>query len=122
MKITNLIAAAVLLISISSAEADENAKNSHFIFRYNTGDIYEIELGDAAITWRGLEGSDVGKNETDAIKRQILSKDVEVIQWTETNGIFVTLVFDHLNMKMVSSGKTENDAWLTYGTAEEINK
>ncbi|EKD71721.1 MAG: hypothetical protein ACD_46C00113G0006 [uncultured bacterium] len=120
MKIIVAILAGILCLSLGNIYAGGKTKLEHYIFRYDTGDTYDVKLSENAITWTGLEGSDTGQSETDLIKRKKLSNDVEVIQWNENSKTFVTLVFDRAHLRTVSSGKTPNGNWLAYGVAEDI--
>lgn len=69
------------------------------------------------MTWKGLEGSDKGQSETDYTKRKKISSNVEVIQWSEQSGAFVTVVFDREHLNVVSSIKTNDNNWLISGNA-----
>lgn len=113
-----LIAITFCLSFFEIAFASGMTKSEHYVFRYDTGATYDVQLTDNTITWTGLEGDDTGLMETDSIKRKKLSAKVEVIQWSENNGTFITLVFDRKHLRIVSSGKFLNDEWLAYGVAE----
>jgi MoaF-like len=89
----------------------------HYVFHYESGDTYDVKLTDNTITWNGLEGGDKGQSETDYIKRKKFSNDIEVIQWNETSGTFVTLVFDRTHLQIISSLKTSDGEWLMSGKA-----
>lgn len=100
--------------NVSLAHQDE----SHYIFNYDSGNTYDIKITDDTITWTGLSGPDKGISETDAIKRKSLSSNVEIIQWIEKDGSFVTVAFDHKNLTVVSSGRYEKGTWFWNGTVD----
>lgn len=97
----------------------ETNKQEHYILRYDSGNTYDVKIMSDTITWTGLRGEDRGKTETDSIKRKLLG-NIEVIQWTEKSGTFVTLVLDRKNHRSISSGKDGDSDWLTYGVAEIV--
>lgn len=119
MKIVKAILTGILSLSLGNIYADEGAKIEHYMFHYESGDSYDIQITKDTITWTGVEGSDTGLTETDAIKRRTLSSDVEVIQWNEQNTTFITIVLDRLHHKVISSGKIAGNEWLSYGEVEE---
>ena len=93
----------------------------HYTFHYENGDTYDVKLNDNTVTWKGLEGGDKGQSEMDYIKRKMLAKNIEVIQWNEMDGTFVTLVFDRANLIIISSGKTSEGDWFMQGNATQLD-
>src|SRR5690349_5726240 len=94
-----------------------NNQSEHYVFHYESGDTYDVSFTDNTVTWKGLKGNDKGKSETDLIKKKNISNNIEVIQWNETNGYFVTLVLNHESLKIISSLKAGNDSWFISGNA-----
>ena|SRR3990167_47476 len=113
--ITTIFSVAFFVVATTAAYAKTSTE--HYIFHYETGDIYDFQITENSATWKGLEGSDKGQSETDYIKRKTLSNDMEVIQWKEMNGTFVTLVLDRAHLSIVSSGITSDGDWLMSGNA-----
>lgn len=100
--------------NFSFAQPDE----SHYIFTYDSGNTYDIKLTDDTITWTGLSGPDKGVSETDVIKRKSLSSNVDIIQWIERDGSFVTVAFDRENLTVVSSGRYDEGTWFWNGKVD----
>ena len=94
--------------------------SEHYLFKYDSDHAYDVKLNDSTITWKSLSGPDKGQMETDNINRKNLSEDVDVIQWTENDGTFITVVLDRTLLNVVSSGKYSTDTWLWSGVAEKI--
>ena len=107
----------VSILALTSTNLYATSNTEHYVFHYESGAVYDVTITDNTFTWKGLEGDDRGKSETDPIKRKTLSNDVEVIQWKEDSGLFVTLVFDRTHLSIVSSGKTSEGDWLMSGMA-----
>ena len=116
MKIRNNISVAIfsifLAITAIAAPASER-----YIFEYGKDMIFDVKLTDNTITWQSLAGPDKGQKETDLIERKGLSSDVEVMQWTENDGTFVTVIFDRNHLNIISSGKHPTGTWLRAGVA-----
>ena len=117
MKIIQFTASALLILFFGNSYA--NNKTEHYVFHYETGDTYDVVLTDNTITWTGLEGSDTGRSETDVIKRKTLNHNTEVLQWTENDLTFMTVVLDHRHLKVIASGKLVDNSWLSYGRGEK---
>lgn len=113
---TTLFSTLVLTSNIFAAP-----KYEHYVFKYDSEHIYDVKLTDNTITWESLTGSDKGQKETDPINRKQLSNDVEVIQWTENDGTFVTVTLDRAHLSEISSGKYDSGTWLWSGVAEKIS-
>lgn len=119
MKIKTIFA--VLFFTIVSASCVIAApKFEHYIFKYDRDHLYDIKLTDNTITWTSLNGDDKGQTETDYIKRKNLSNNIDVIQWSENDGTFVTVVFDRAHLNIISSGKFLADTWLWSGEVEVV--
>ncbi|MBX3708747.1 MAG: hypothetical protein KIT56_05725 [Gammaproteobacteria bacterium] len=110
-----LIAFIFIAFLITSSYASNYIE--HYTFYYESGDTYDVKLTESTVTWKGLEGGDKGQTETDYIKRKNFSKDIEIVQWHEISGSFVTLVFDRTHLKIISSGRTSDGDWLMLGKA-----
>lgn len=110
-----IISSIFLTAGITNIYADNQSK--HYVFHYESGDTYDVSFTDSTVTWKGLEGNDNGKSETDFIKKKNISNNIEVIQWNETSGAFITLVFDRKNLNIISSLKEGDESWFIYGKA-----
>lgn len=95
-------------------------KFEHYIFNYGNDHLYEVKLTDNTITWKSLSGPDKGERETDHIKKKHLTNEIDVIQWTENDGTFVTLTLDRKHRNVISSGKILENTWLWSGNMEVI--
>lgn len=119
MKIKNTLAVlAFTLISTSTVFAAP--KSEHYIFKYSNGYRFDIKLSDNTITWEALDGPDKGQTETDFINRKTLVNNTEVMQWTENDGTFVTIIFDRSHNEVISSGKYSSGIWLWSGKAQPL--
>jgi len=118
MKIKNILAA-VVFIFISASPVFAASKLEHYIFKYSDYS-FDVKLTDNSITWKALDGSSKGQIETDYISRKRLSNHTEVIQWTENDGTFVTVIFDRHHHKVISSGRDSSGSWLWSGKVEEV--
>ena len=108
-----------ICLTIGSTNVYAN-HSEHYVFEYETGDVYDVTFTDSSVMWKGLEGSDKGQSETDFIKTKKISNNVEVIQWNEKNGSFITVIFDRTNLDIVSSIKTNDGSWLMSGKASYL--
>jgi len=89
-----------------------------FTFKYESGNQYHVSFHDSKVTWLGVGGSDHGKFETDNYETLEISENRYLVQWSEENKSFVTLVID-LNLNEVfSSGTSPNGNWLDRGKIE----
>ncbi len=103
----------LLSVTIAFAATD---KSEHFRLYFNSGDAYEATLKDHTLTWKGIAGTDKGEERVNQVKRLSASKNLEVFQWTEKTGSFVTLIFDRKHHKAVCSGRMkDNSDWLWLG-------
>jgi phenolic acid decarboxylase len=114
---TNGMFAALAFLCVLSSSAIAAPTFEHYVFKYDEAHVYDVKLASDTITWEALSGAEKGQKETDRVNRKTLSNDVEVIQWTENDGTFVTLAFDRNNLTVVSSGKFASDMWLWSGIA-----
>lgn len=112
------LSAGLLTLFLSSSYAFAAPKVEHFVFHYESGDVFDVQIADNTITWKGIEGADKGHSETDNINRKQLTDDVEVMQWVETSGTALTLVLDRTHLKTISSGKAGNESFLWSGRVE----
>ena len=120
MKIKNNIAATIFSLCLTTC-AIAAPSTEHYIFEYGKDMIFDVKLTDNTITWESLAGPDKGQKETDLIERKVLSSDVEVMQWTENDGTFVTVIFDRNHLNVISSGKYPAGTWLRSGIAYITN-
>src|SRR3990167_9216085 len=111
MKIRNNIAATIFFLCLTTC-AIATPSFEHYIFEYDKDMIFDVKLTDNTVNWESLAGEDKGQKETDHIDRKNLSHDVEVIQWTENDGTFVTVVFDRAHLNIISSGRYPTGTWL----------
>ena len=101
-------------------DAAAMTKTEHYVFNYDNGKSFEIQLTDKTITWTSMCGPDKGQTETDEITTTKLAENIDVIQWTEKDGTFVTVIFDKENLREISSGKYADGTWLWNGTATRL--
>lgn len=120
-KLKLLVMAPLFCAWLVNAYAVGLVKNEHYVVHYEGGNSYDVQLTDTTITWLGLEGTDQGRGETDAITRKKLNSSVDVIQWSEKNGSFATLILDFQHMVTISSARDQNGDWLAYGTFDEVS-
>ena len=120
MKIRNNIVVTIFCFCLANS-AIAAPSFEHYIFEYGKDMIFDVRLTDNTITWESLAGPDKGQNETDLIERKVLSSDVEVMQWTENDGTFVTVILDRNHLKVISSGKFSTGTWLWSGVAYIAN-
>lgn len=113
--------AAILFSIFFASFAGAAFQSEHYIFNYGKDMIFDVKLTNNTVTWESLAGADKGQRETDQIDRKSLSNDVEVIQWTENDGTFVTVIFDRTHLKIISSGNYTTGTWLRSGVAYVTN-
>ena len=113
--LATMIGIGFLILVITNSYAGVNLE--HYVFHYESGDTYDVKFTDNTVTWKGLEGSDKGQSETDYTKRKKFPNNVEVIQWNEISGAFVTLVFDCEHLNIISTINTSDGTWLRAGKA-----
>lgn len=116
MKLRDIIVATLFSLCLATT-AIAAPDSERYIFEYGKDMIFDVRLTDNTITWESLAGADKGQKETDLIERKVLSSDVEVMQWTENDGTFVTVIFDRNHLKLISSGKFSTSTWLRSGSA-----
>lgn len=105
----------ILSITSSFVFAAENYKKE-FIVHFDTGNTYKVSIVDDSLTWEGIVGEDRGMVQTVSIKRLPLAKNIEVFQWKEPRGYFVTFILDALNNKGITSTRAkDNQDWLIIG-------
>lgn len=87
-----------------------------FIVHFDTGNIYGVSIKGDSLTWTGMAGEDKEMEQTVTVKHISLANNIEVFQWKEKRGYFVTFILDTLNKKAITSTKnTENQDWLVAG-------
>ncbi|MBX3708303.1 MAG: hypothetical protein KIT56_04365 [Gammaproteobacteria bacterium] len=68
------------------------------------------------LTRKGIAGTEVGQVREVQVKSLSTSKNVEVFQWIEKTGSFVTLILDGKHYKAVCSGKmADHREWFWLG-------
>jgi len=117
MKLKSISVVVLLISMLLSPYVNAAQESEHYIFEYDKDMIFDVKLTDNTVTWESLSGEDKVQKETDHINRKLLSNDVEVIQWTENDGTFVTVVFDRAHLNVISSGKYPSGKWLRSGVA-----
>lgn len=87
-----------------------------FTVQFDTGNSYSVSILNTNLTWKGVAGEDLGVEISVDIKRQTLSDNIEIFQWKEPRGYFVTFVLDSVNKKGITSTKADNNQdWLVEG-------
>lgn len=106
----------LLLSCINLAFAASNNVLNHFIIKFDSGDSYETTLKNNTLTWKGLSGEDKNIVRKNQVKHIAFSKNVDVYQWTDEAGLFVTFILDKNNHSGIASSKDANNhEWFTKG-------
>ncbi|RDI39943.1 MoaF-related domain-containing protein [Aquicella lusitana] len=109
--------AAFIFAFFATSSVAAAPKVEHYIFKYESDRAFDVKLTDNTITWQSLSGPDKGQTETDFINRKKLSKNIEIVQWAENDGTFVTVILDRAQLNVISSGKFSTGTWLWSGKA-----
>ena len=115
MKNKMLLSFLLSILSSFGFAGIENYK-SDFTVYFDTGNAFDVSIRGDSLMWKGMAGEDKGTEQTVKIKHVSLAKNVEVFQWKEKRGYFVTFVVDTLNKKAITSTKNDkNQDWLVEG-------
>ncbi len=96
--------------------ATDNNYKSEFTVHFETGNSYEVSIQQDVLTWKGLSGEDENMVQTVKVRHRMLAKNINIFQWKEQRGYFVTFVLDTLNKIGITSTKGLNDNdWLVAG-------
>jgi hypothetical protein len=112
----------LMTFTLSTAFAATSQAQQRFLLHFNSGDVYDTTLTGNTLTWKGIAGDDKNVTSTNHVRRVALSKSVEVYQWTEKTGAFITLTLDKKNHHVICSGRDlKNNQWLWHGTIKRLN-
>jgi hypothetical protein len=111
MKCLTLIA--MLLFSLASLASELNGRR--YKWEYESGNHYLISLDTNSITWTGTQGTDLGRTGTDPYQYFKLAPHTFMIQWTENDGTFVTVVINENKKTVWSSGQFNGKSWFRKG-------
>lgn len=115
-----LMLSLALVFTLHSAFAAHNYQRS-FTVSFTTGKTYEVSISGNTLTWKGVSGSDRDMVQTVTVKHIALEKNIDIFQWQEKRGYFVTFIVDFNKNKAVTSTKTiENQDWLTEGEIRSL--
>lgn len=95
---------------------------NHFMVRFETGNSYDVTINKNLLKWQGIAGEDLNMVLEIPVKHIALSKNVDVYQWNEKRGYFVTFIVDKSNSTGITSTKNSNNKeWLVKGKIEFLN-
>lgn len=104
------------------AFASPSKEFSHFIVRFDTGNSYDITIKKNLLRWKGIAGEDLNMTLKIPFKHIVLSKNIDIYQWNEKRGYFVTFMVDKSNAVAATSTKNSNNKeWLVKGKVDFIN-
>lgn len=99
--------------------ASPSKKFNHFIVRFETGNAYDVTIKKNLLRWKGIAGEDLNMIANVPFKQIALSKNVDIYQWNEKRGYFVTFIVDKANAVAVTSTKNAtNKEWLVKGRVD----
>lgn len=117
----NKIILAILLVITSSLNFAATNYKKEFTVHFDTGNTYEVAIRNDSLTWKGIAGEDKGTTRTVEIKRLPLANNLEVFQWKEPRGYFVTFILDALHNKGITSTRAQNNQdWLVLGKITDL--
>lgn len=94
----------------------------HFIVQLETGNTYDVTIKNNLLQWKAVAGEDLNMIMKIPFKHIALSKDVDIYQWNEKRGYFVTFIVDKRNTVAVTSTKNaDNKEWLVKGKVRFLN-
>ncbi|MDP1602140.1 MAG: hypothetical protein Q8M03_02655 [Legionella sp.] len=105
-----------ILSMVSSYVFASGGYQNEFIVQFDTGNIYGVSIKGDSLTWTGMAGEDKETEQIVNIKHISLANNIEVFQWKEKRGYFVTFIVDTLNKKAITSTKSAGkEDWLVAG-------
>lgn len=105
----------LLLFIIASTAFAHDLSGKSFRLEYQEWNHYEISFEEDSLTWKCVQGDELGNSETDSYKLIKASPNQYIIQWMETSSAFITLMLDLNTMKVYSSGVQADYTWLREG-------
>lgn len=122
MKLFRLFTTFFLSIFVCAAAFAGATTTGHYKATFEGNNVYDVTIAQNQLTWKGLSGEDKGKVRTVDYKQTNLTDAVEVLQWKNKSGSYVTLVLDHDHSKAVCSGQASKTkgSWLWSGTLERL--
>ncbi len=88
---------------------------------YDNGYEYRLKLIGNSLTWKGLKGPDMGKEETSSYEAINIDSQIELLKWVESDGTFVNVILNGRNETAISSGTSAGKDWVYKGSFHELN-